>query len=191
MFARTKRLLLRPGWAEDAPALHRAWSDEAIARALPGHLAAATREDALRFLTRERDALSPWFLLFARTGGAPRLVGGCGIDGGSPGGLGGRPELAFWIARPFWGLGFATEAAGAVVRMARAAGIGPLVARPAAGNGAAGNVLRKIGFRSTGRRDGAAGSGAIAHMLFEDSGAAPVPVDSSHELYMDRAPIAA
>jgi RimJ/RimL family protein N-acetyltransferase len=32
MFVRTDRLLLRPGWIEDAPALARALGDEAIAR---------------------------------------------------------------------------------------------------------------------------------------------------------------
>ncbi|HEX8257817.1 MAG TPA: GNAT family N-acetyltransferase, partial [Allosphingosinicella sp.] len=34
MFARTDRLLLRPGWAEDAPALYAAIADEAIVRNL-------------------------------------------------------------------------------------------------------------------------------------------------------------
>ena len=34
MFARTERLLLRPGWAEDAPALARAIGDEMIVRNL-------------------------------------------------------------------------------------------------------------------------------------------------------------
>ena len=34
MFARTKRLLLRPGWAQDAPALFRAIADEGIVRNL-------------------------------------------------------------------------------------------------------------------------------------------------------------
>ena len=34
MFARTERLLLRPGWAEDAPALAQAIADEAIVRNL-------------------------------------------------------------------------------------------------------------------------------------------------------------
>ena len=34
MFARTTRLLLRPGWAEDAPALKGAIADEAIVRNL-------------------------------------------------------------------------------------------------------------------------------------------------------------
>ena len=34
MFARTNRLLLRPGWMEDAPALARAIGDEAVVRNL-------------------------------------------------------------------------------------------------------------------------------------------------------------
>ena len=34
MFARTERLLLRPGWAEDAPALARAIADEQVVRNL-------------------------------------------------------------------------------------------------------------------------------------------------------------
>ena len=34
MFARTERLLLRPGWGEDAPALARAIADETIVRNL-------------------------------------------------------------------------------------------------------------------------------------------------------------
>ncbi len=34
MFARTERLLLRPGWLEDAPALARAIGEEAVVRNL-------------------------------------------------------------------------------------------------------------------------------------------------------------
>ena len=34
MFARTERLLLRPGWQEDAPALARAIGEEAVVRNL-------------------------------------------------------------------------------------------------------------------------------------------------------------
>jgi len=190
MFARTERLLLRPGWAEDAPALHRAWNDDVIARALLGLPVGGSLAEVERFLTREREMLSPYFLLFARTGGAPRLVGGCGITPDAQG----RRELSFWIARPFWGLGFATEAADAVARMARASGIGTLIARPTAGNIAAAHVLGKIGFRPSGRtekRHSSARGGAVACALYEDSGLVPMPGDSSQELYMDRAPIAA
>lgn len=190
MFARTERLLLRPGWAEDAYALHQAWNDDVIARTLPGLPAGASQVEVERFLTEERASLSPYFLLFARTGGAPRLVGGCGITPDARG----RQELSFWIARPFWGLGFATEAAGAVARMARASGIKTLIARPAAGNIAAAHVLGKIGFRPSGRtetRPNNARSRAALCSLYEDSGHVPMPADSSQELYMDRAPIAA
>lgn len=190
MFSRTKRLLLRPGWAEDAPALSRVWDDEAIARNLPDLPASPSVEAAERFLLREREALSPYFLLFARTGGAPRLIGGCGIGKNADD----RRELSFWLARPFWGLGFATEAAAAVTRMARASGISDLVARPTADNSAATHVLSKLGFHPTGRiekRHSRARGGAVACALFEDSGLAPRRADSSRELYMDRAPIAA
>lgn len=194
MFSRTKRLLLRPGWAEDAPALSRVWDDEAIARNLPdlpfATPGASAVEAAAQFLLREREALSPYFLLFARTGGAPRLIGGCGIGKGRDA----RPELSFWLARPFWGLGFATEAAAAVTRMARASGILNLVARSTTDNIAAIHVLSKLGFRPAGRieqRHSRARGGIVACALFEDSGEAPMRVDSSRELYMDRAPIAA
>ncbi|MGE4429302.1 MAG: GNAT family N-acetyltransferase [Sphingobium sp.] len=202
MFSRTKRLLLRPGWAEDAPALSRVWNDEAIVRNLPDLPANPSVEATAQFLLREREALSPYFLLFARTGGAPRLIGGCGI--GKSGGKGcgktadqaddDRPELSFWLARPFWGLGFATEAAAAVTRMARASGIRDLIARPTTDNIAATRVLAKLGFQPTGRteqRHSRARGGMVACALFQDSGRAPMRVDSSRELYMDRAPIAA
>src|SRR3546814_6236941 len=52
------------------------------------------------------DPNQPRFLIFARTGGAPRLVGGCGISPSAESEL----EMGYWIARPYWGLGFATEA---------------------------------------------------------------------------------
>ncbi len=190
MFARTERLLLRPGWAEDAPALHRAWNEEAIARNLPDLPAGHSLTEAERFLRDKRETLSPYFLLFARTGGAPRLVGGCGIARSPQN----RRELDFWISRPFWGLGFATEAVRAVTHMARASGLGALLARPMTDNSAAAHVLDKIGFRSTGRiekRHIAARGGAVACALYEDSGIAPAPTDSWRQLYMDRASIAA
>ncbi len=47
----------------------------------------------------------PHFLVFNRTQGKPLLVGGCGIGRREDGSL----ELGYWIARPYWGLGFATE----------------------------------------------------------------------------------
>src|SRR3546814_11643296 len=60
-------------------------------------------------------------------------------------------ELGYWSARSYWGLGFATEAGKAVVRIARAMNLPRLQARHFLDNPASANVLRKIGFRPTNR----------------------------------------
>lgn len=147
MFARTERLLLRPGWAEDAPALFEAINDQAIPRNLASAPWPYTLADAEAFLATERSDDEPSFLVFRRTAGEPRLIGAAG--------LGRRPdgeiELGYWIARAHWGLGFATEAARAVVGIARD---GLRLPRLQAGhfsdNPASGRVLRKIGFTPSG-----------------------------------------
>ena len=55
MFARTQRLLLRPGWREDAPALHAAMADEGIVRNLASPPWPYALSDAEQFLARELD----------------------------------------------------------------------------------------------------------------------------------------
>lgn len=190
MFSRTERLLLRPGWREDAPALAHALSDEAVARHLfdvPTHVDV---QDAETLLTNAEASLAPYLLVFVRTGGAPRLVGGCGIARCA----GEGHDINFWIARPFWGLGFATEAAGAALRIARTMERSRITARPATDNRAAAHVLDKIGFRATGhmeRRRSPARGNWVTCALFEDSGTNPARKDPALDLYIDRSPIAA
>lgn len=145
MFARTERLLLRPSWAEDAAELHQAIADEGIVRNLARAPWPYTLEDAVQFATQEHDTLYPAFLLMLRTHGAPRIIGACGI-----GNYDGSAELGYWIARPYWGLGFATEAGRAVIHIAKAIGHKKLIASHFTDNPASGNVLRKIGFHNTG-----------------------------------------
>jgi RimJ/RimL family protein N-acetyltransferase len=84
--------------------------------------------------------------MMMRTNGAPRLIGACGI-----GNLDGEPELGYWIGRPYWGLGFATEASRAVIEIAKTIGHKKLVASHFTDNLASGKVLRKLGFQSTGK----------------------------------------
>jgi RimJ/RimL family protein N-acetyltransferase len=147
MFARTERLLLRPGWREDAPALFRAIADERIVRNLAQAPWPYTLADADFFLTRERRPLEPTCLIFLRGGGAPALVGAVGM-GRTPDG---ELELGYWIARPFWGRGIATEAGAALVANARDTLRQPrLVAGHFTDNPASGRVLEKLGFRPTG-----------------------------------------
>ena len=146
MFARTERLLLRPSWPEDAGELHQAIADEGIVRNLARAPWPYTAEDAVRSATQEHDAHFPSFLMMLRTNGAPRLIGACGI-----GSLNGEPELGYWIGRPYWGLGFATEASRAVVEIAKTIGHKKLVASHFTDNPASGKVLRKLGFQGTGK----------------------------------------
>src|SRR3546814_20087017 len=92
----------------------------------------------------------PRFLIFARTGGAPRLVGGCGISPSQGDDAGGELEMGYWIARPYWGLGFATEAGRQLLHIPRAMNLPRLSAGHFIANPASGAVLRKLGFRPPG-----------------------------------------
>lgn len=171
MFARTERLLLRPGWQEDASALARAIGEEAVVRNLARAPWPYGEEEAQKFLSLPVDPDQPRFLIFARTGGAPRLVGGCGISPCQDTDREGELEIGYWIARPYWGLGFATEAGRQLIRIARAMNLPKLGAGHFIDNPASGAVLRKLGFRPTGKvaqRYSIARGGEAACALFEE-----------------------
>ncbi len=145
MFARTPRLLLRPGWKEDAPALAAAIGEYSVVAKLARAPWPYGLQDAEAFLSLDQGPL-PNLLIFARTHGAPRLVGGIGLDQTDAG-----VELGYWIARPYWGLGFATEAGRAVVDLAdRGLRLPRIVAGHFVDNPASARVLQKLGFAPTG-----------------------------------------
>jgi len=60
------------------------------------------------------------------------------------------PELGYWLGQIHWGLGYATEAARAVVAAAREAGAASLRSRALLENAPSRNVLRKAGFLEIG-----------------------------------------
>lgn len=146
MFARTPRLLLRPGFPEDAPALALAIADETIARNLATVPWPYRVRDAEAFLACPRDPVLPSLLIFERGEGPPQLVGACGL-GRRPSGA---VELGYWIARAAWGRGFATEAAEALIDIARALRLARLESSHFIDNPASGRVLEKLGFQATG-----------------------------------------
>ena len=77
-----------------------------------------------------------------------RLCGGMGLH---PDAAHKRAELGYWIGVPYWGNGYATEAAKAVVRHGfQYAGLNRIFAAHFKHNVASGNVLRKVGMKYEG-----------------------------------------
>lgn len=149
MFARTKRLMLRPGWLEDAAALAKAIAHESVVTKLGRAPWPYTVEHAIEFLSRPTPAGEVRLLITELGAGEPRIIGCIGIHDDRDG-----PEFGYWLTPDAWGRGYATEAGKAVVEAARHA---LPMRRLAAGyfveNPASGRVLRKLGFRETGRRE--------------------------------------
>lgn len=174
MFHRSERLFLRPPFPEDGGAILAGIGEESIVRNLAHAPWPYTLEDARAFAALPQDWRLPHFLV---------TLPGVGVIGAA--GLGehaGEPEIGYWIARSHWGQGYATEAAGAVLRIARTLGHKRLTAGHFADNPVSGKVLRKLGFVPTGRsgqrvslaRGGAVDSVEYALDLEADMDPAPV-----------------
>jgi RimJ/RimL family protein N-acetyltransferase len=74
------------------------------------------------------------------------VVGACSLDG-----CDGIPELGYWIGVPFWGCGYATEAARSlIVRGFRELGYKSIAASARVSNPVSRRVLEKCGFEWTG-----------------------------------------
>jgi RimJ/RimL family protein N-acetyltransferase len=143
VFHRSERLFLRPAFPEDCGAILAGIGEESIVRNLARAPWPYTMDDARNFAALPQDQRLPHFLV---------TVPGNGVIGSA--GMGeheGEPELGYWIAREHWGRGYATEAAGAVLRIARTLGHRRVVAGHFTDNPASGRVLRKLGFIPTGR----------------------------------------
>jgi RimJ/RimL family protein N-acetyltransferase len=145
MFLRTERLFLRPAWLEDAPELARAIGHEAVVRML-SHVPWPYREEHAReWIAAPRDPYLPNLLITLPDDGG-RIVGVCGLYDEC-----GEIGVGYWIEPGCWGRGYATEALCGVLSLARLAGHRRIVSRHAVDNPASGRVLRKAGFRPTGR----------------------------------------
>lgn len=151
VFHRSQRLLLRPIWPEDWQGVLAGIADEGVVRNLASAPWPYGEEDARRFTTL---AIDPYFPRFLITRAEDAEVVGCiGIDplDDSEPVPANSVELGYWVARPHWGQGYATEAGGAVLQIARTLGYAHVVASHFADNPASGRVLQKLGFEPTGR----------------------------------------
>jgi RimJ/RimL family protein N-acetyltransferase len=139
----TERLVLRAPRLEDAKAVTALINDRRIAEntaRIPHPYSVA---DAQAFIARAGGGKSCFLIELA--GG--EIIGGCGID------LSGRPhpEIGYWLGLPYWGCGYATEAARALIDHAFGElGCEQLTGRARVSNPASRRVLEKCGFQWTG-----------------------------------------
>lgn len=93
------------------------------------------------------------------------VVGACGLIVSDDGR---EAELGYWIGRPYWGCGFATDAARAAAAFAfQKAEVERVVALPLATNAPSRHVLEKAGFRLTGLRPAEAPWEGRAQAVYE------------------------
>jgi len=172
---RSPRLALRPLRAEDAERLVALLGEDRDAVLQMSHmpwpctLAAARDWIALR--------TQPGTTTFAITRvDDEAFLGSIGF-----GGLREMPSVGYWIGRPFWNHGYATDALQLVIAQVRGRGAKGLQAETFPENAASARVLAKCGFRyrGTGRRNYPARGGLVPvcvhvlHFATQDAGGTP------------------
>lgn len=138
---RTPRLLLRRMTRADAPALFAFMSDEWTMRywsTLP-HASCAVTEDFIRE-TEAAIALGEADDYLITDG--ERVMGKAGLWRGA--------EIGILLGRAYWGQGFATECANAVITQGFSRGLKRITADVDPRNEASLKLLRRLGFRKTG-----------------------------------------
>ena len=148
---RTARLLLRSLENEDVPALVRLAGTKEIAVTTLNIPYPYAQEDAHGFLAKaSEDFREGRSVTFAISVVPERAL--CGVLGLNITDLHSRAELGYWIGVPFWGKGYVTEAAKALVAFGfETLQLHRIYAHHFSGNTASGRVLEKIGMRHEGR----------------------------------------
>jgi len=147
----TERLELRAPAMRDAETLQRLADNENIYKVLARLPHPYTMADATQFIETiaRSETEHAWAIDF--DGGLVGVIGLSFEDGGPP-------ELGYWLGEPFWGQGFATESAMAVIAAARSIDSTTIVtSRAIADNTGSRNVLVKAGFELTGTHIGDCG----------------------------------
>ena len=147
----TARLRLRAFTLDDAPDVRRYVSDRDVAamtlsiphpypedgaeKWISTHAAKYAESELASFAITERES--------------DALVGAIGLH---PEPAHGRAELGYWIGKPFWGRGYATEAARAVIAFGfESVGLNKIHAAVFIKNPASDRVIRKLGMKWEGR----------------------------------------
>ena len=148
----TERLLLRPFTLADAPEVQRLASDKEIAATtlnIPHPYAEGMAEQWIA-THQERYDMNELVNFAITRRGDNALLGAIGLVLSLPHK---RAEMGYWIGKPYWKHGYATEAAKAVLRYGfEVLKLNRIHASHFAGNPASGRVMQKIGMQHEGRR---------------------------------------
>lgn len=146
----TERLILRPFTLSDAPEVTPLINDYEIAARTLTIPHPYEEETAREWIATHRDAFAEGKLaIFAVTLKKDgRIIGAVGLDIVRDHG---RAGLGYWFGRDYWGMGYATEAAGAMVEFGfNVLMLNKIHAEHFTDNPASGNVLKKIGMQYEG-----------------------------------------
>jgi len=148
---RTARLLLRSFVEEDIPAIVRLAGAKQISATTLMIPHPYAEDDARTFLAKANEDFTEGLsAIFAISISPAREL--CGAVGLHIANLHRRAELGYWIGVPFWGKGFATEAASAAITFGfETLGLQRVHAHHFSDNTASQRVLEKIGMRHEGR----------------------------------------
>ena len=141
---RSRRLALRPLRTEDAERLVALLEDDRDAVLQMSHMPWPCTPAAARDWVALRTQPGATTFAIERTDDEV-FVGTIGF-----GGLREMPAVGYWIGRPYWNQGYATEALRLVIAQVRALGAKGLQAETFPENPASARVLAKCGFRDRG-----------------------------------------
>ena len=146
----TARLILRPYNERDIPELLPLIGSREVAATTLRIPHPYTEQDARNFLISIQGEDEVRLAITLRADG--RLIGGAGLRLNSPHR---HAELGYWLGVPYWGKGYATEAARAMLRYGfEKLDLHRIFATHFKSNPASGNILKKIGMRYEGCQRG-------------------------------------
>jgi len=145
----TERLRIRPFTPDDAEELHELWGDDEGMRFIPPGATASVEATRERLLTTIERSCEGWGFWALEERADRRLGGGVGLF--PLAWEGPEIELAYHVVPSRWRRGYATEAGGALLDAAWAAGLDQVVAVALPENRASTRVMEKLGMRLEGR----------------------------------------
>lgn len=148
----TERLILRPYCLDDAPELQRLIGERDVAKTLLTVPHPYPDGAAEEFIGKHPERIEKGEFQFAITHRRDGyLIGGIGfhqVDREAE-----LAEIGYWIAKPYWGNGYGTEAARAIVKFGfEVMNLNRIHAAHFSNNPASGYIMRKLGMKYEGCR---------------------------------------